>query len=247
MRPPTLLTFGDSLSFHGPDGPHPADDDRLWPNLAAAALGGRAELFAGFGWTARDAFWALAGDPRVWSMLPKADVLVLAVGSMDTLPSPLPTYLREGLRYLRPDALRRVVRTGYLAAQPWLARATRGRPVALPPALTVRYLDRLLGSIRALRPDLPAVGVLPPVHRATSYGLVHTGRTEAVRALRTWGDHVGVPMLDLAELVGEHVLSGRGNPDGIHWGWEAHEWVGKALADVVGPLVAGKADEYHVG
>jgi lysophospholipase L1-like esterase len=247
MRPPTLLTFGDSLSFHGPDGPHPADDERIWPNLAAAALGGRAELFAGFGWTARDAFWALAGDPRVWSMLPKADVLVLAVGSMDTLPSPLPTYLREGLRYLRPDALRRVVRNGYLAAQPWLARATRGRPVALPPALTVRYLDRLLGSIRALRPDLPAVGVLPPVHRATSYGLVHTGRTEAVRALRNWGDHAGVPMLDLADLVGEHVLSGRGNPDGIHWGWEAHEWVGKAMADVVAPLLTGKADEYHVG
>jgi lysophospholipase L1-like esterase len=119
--------------------------------------------------------------------------------------------------------------------------------VALPPALTVRYLDRLLGSIRALRPDLPAVGVLPPVHRASSYGLVHTGRTEAVRALRTWGDQAGVPMLDLAELVGEHVLSGRGNPDGIHWGWEAHGWVGKALADVVGPLLTGKADEYHVG
>ena len=124
MPAPILLMFGDSLSFHGPDGPYPADDERLWPNLAAAALGGRTELFAGSGWTARDAFWALAGDPRVWAMLPKADVLVLAVGSMDTLPSPLPTYLREGLRYLRPDPLRRCVRTRYLAAQPWLARAT---------------------------------------------------------------------------------------------------------------------------
>ena len=45
----------------------------------------------------------------MWAQLPKADVLVLAVGSMDTLPSPLPTYLREGLRYLRPDPLRRWV------------------------------------------------------------------------------------------------------------------------------------------
>lgn len=247
MRAPTLLTFGDSLSFHGPDGPLPADDARLWPNLAAAALGGRTELFAGFGWTARDAFWALAGDPRVWSLLPKVDVLVLAVGSMDTLPSPLPTYLREGLRYLRPDALRRFVRDRYLAAQPWLAKATRGRPVALPATLTVRYLDRTLTSIRALRPDLPCVGVLPPVHRAASYGLVHTGRTDATRVIRAWGDRAGVPLLDLADLVGEHVLSGRGNPDGIHWGWEAHERVGKALADVVGPLLAGKTDEYHVG
>ncbi|MGB3443491.1 MAG: diglucosylglycerate octanoyltransferase [Actinophytocola sp.] len=233
----TLLVFGDSLSFHGPDGPHPVDDERLWPNRAATALGGQAELFAGFGWTARDAYWALAGDPRVWAQLPKADLLVLAVGSMDTLPSPLPTYLREGLRYLRPDPLRRWVRERYLAAQPWLARTLRGRPVALPPALTVRYLDRVLGSIRALRPDLPAIGVLPPVHRAGSYGFVHTGRPGGTAAVRAWGDQAGVPLLDLASLVGDHVLGGRGNPDGIHWGWEAHELVGKALADEAGALL----------
>src|SRR3954464_7573337 len=150
MHAPTLLVFGDSLSFHGPDGPYPADEPKLWPNLAAAALGGRAELFAGSGWTARDAFWALAGDPRVWSMLPKASVLVLGVGSMDTLPSPLPTYLRQGLRYLRPDGLRRWARTRSLAAQPRPARLTGGRPVALPPPVTVRYLDLILTSIRAL-------------------------------------------------------------------------------------------------
>lgn len=233
----TLLVFGDSLSFQGPDGPLPADDERLWPNLAATALGGRAELFARSGWTARDAFWALTGDPRVWTQLPQADVLVLAVGSMDTLPSPLPTYLREGLRYLRPDPLRKWVRDRYVAAQPWLAKATRGRPVALPPALTVRYLDRILGSIRALRPDLPAVGVLPPVHTARSYGYVHTGRMSATAAVRDWGDRVGIPLLDLAALVGDHVRGGRGNPDGMHWGWEAHELVGKALADAAGTLL----------
>jgi len=229
--------FGDSLSFHGPAGPHPADDERLWPNRAAAALDGRTELFAGFGWTARDAFWSLTGDPRVWSQLPKADALVLAVGSMDTMPSPLPTYLREGLRYLRPDPLRRWVREQYLAAQPVLARALRGRPVALPPALTVSYLDRLLGSIRALRPDLPAVGVLPPVHVASSYGFVHTGWAGATNAIRAWGDRVEVPLLDLTALVGDHVRGGRGNPDGIHWGWEGHELAGKALADEIGALL----------
>lgn len=234
---PTLLMFGDSLSFHGPDGPCPADEPRLWPNLAAAALGGSTELFAGFGWTARDAFWALAGDPRVWATLPKADVLVLAVGSMDTLPSPLPTYLREGLRYVRPDAVRRWVRERYLSAQPLLAKVTGGRPVALPPALTVHYLDRILGSIRALRPDLPAVGVLPPVHRARSYGHVHTGREPAAARIRAWGERAGVPLLDLADLVGAHVVGGHGNPDGIHWGWEGHELVGKALAEAAGTLL----------
>jgi lysophospholipase L1-like esterase len=229
--------FGDSLSFHGPDGPHPADDARLWPNLASCALGGTTELVAGFGWTARDAYWALTGDPRVWSLLPKADVLVLAVGSMDTLPSPLPTYLRQGLRYLRPDPLRRWARRTYLGAQPWLARVTRGRPAALPAALTVRYLNQILVAIRALRPELPAIGVLPPVHRASSYGFVHTARHSAVAAIQAWGRLAGVPLLDLAALTGDHVLSGLGNPDGMHWGWEAHRVVGDALADMIRSLL----------
>jgi diglucosylglycerate octanoyltransferase len=231
-----LLFFGDSLSFHGPDGPLPADDRRLWPNIAASVLGGQTDLVAGFGWTARDAYWSLTGDPRVWTLLPKADVLVLGVGSMDTLPSPLPTYLRQGLRYLRPDRLRRWARTRYLAAQPLLARAMRGRPVALPPALTVRYLDLILTSIRALRPELPAVAVLPPVHRAASYAGVHHGRAPATAAIREWGRRTGVPLLDLAALVSDHVLGGHGNADGIHWGWDGHKLVGHALAEMIDQL-----------
>src|SRR2546430_1070103 len=129
---PTVLLFGDSLSFHGPDGPCSADEPRLWPNLASCALGGTTELVAGFGWTARDAYWSLTGDPRVWSLLPKADVLVLAVGSMDTLPSPLPTYLRQGLRYLRPDSLRRWARVPLLARPPRVGPALVGPPRAAP-------------------------------------------------------------------------------------------------------------------
>ena len=229
--------FGDSLSFHGPDGPHPADDKRLWPNIASSALGGTTEFVAGFGWTARDAYWALVGDPRVWTLLPRADVLVLAVGSMDTLPSPLPTYLRQGIRYLRPDGLRRWARRTYLNAQPWLARVTRGRPAALPARLTVRYLDQILVAIRALRPELPAVGVLPPMHRAHSYGFVHTARPGATRAIRAWGERTGVPLLDLAALTGDHVLGGHGNPDGMHWGWHAHQMVGDALAEHIRALL----------
>ena len=35
--------------------------------------------------------------------------------------------------------------------------------------------------------------------------------------------------------VGEHIMSGRGNPDGIHWNFEAHQAVAeltlKALAE----------------
>ena len=51
----------------GPQRAEPADEPGLWPNVAAAALGGRAELVAGIGWTARHAWHALTSDPRVWA------------------------------------------------------------------------------------------------------------------------------------------------------------------------------------
>ncbi|MFC0547633.1 diglucosylglycerate octanoyltransferase [Kutzneria chonburiensis] len=226
-----LLVVGDSLCFHGPVGPLAADDPRLWHSVAASSLGGSSELIAGFGWTARDAWWAVTGDPRFWAALARADVLVLAVGGMDTLPSPLPTYLREGLRFLRPDALRRRVRAVYLGAQPWLSRL--GGPVALPAHLTERYLDDCVRAVRTLRPGLPVVGMVPPVHRAAVYGYVHSGRPAGEAAVRRWALRHEVPLLDLPSLIGEHVRGGHGNPDGIHWGFDAHRAVGQAMADTV--------------
>ena len=84
---PLLLVLADSLAFHGPDGPSPRRP-RLWPNVAAIALGGRVELVAGLGWTARHAWYALTHDPRVWAAMPTVDAVVLGVGGMDTLPTP---------------------------------------------------------------------------------------------------------------------------------------------------------------
>lgn len=237
-----ILVFGDSLSFHGPDGAHAADDPRLWPNVTAGALGGRAELVAGFGWSARDVWWALTGDPRVWAELPHADVLVFAVGSMDTLPSPLPTYLRTGLRYLRPGSLRRAVRGAYHAAQPVLSTAFRGRPPVLPARLTVHYLDTAVTAVRALRPSLPVLGWLPSVHRAASYGHVHTERARTARELTRWARRAEVPLLDLPTVVGPHVWGGHGNPDGMHWGWAGHTAVGHAMAELIAARAGRAAD-----
>ncbi|MER5262889.1 diglucosylglycerate octanoyltransferase [Actinosynnema sp. NPDC002837] len=234
-----LLVLGDSLSFHGPQGPLPADHPRLWPNVAASALGGHAELAAGFGWTARDAWWSLTGDPRVWSLLPRTDVLVLAVGHMDTLPSPLPTYLRQGLRYLRPDGLRRRARAGYRTLQPVLSRAFCGYPVALPPRLTVRYLNDSVCAVRALQPGIRVVGMTPSVHCSAAYAGVHSGRAAGERALREWAGGAGVPLLDVPPLVGEHLRSRLGNPDGMHWGWEGHELVGRAMAELIRSVAVG--------
>jgi hypothetical protein len=235
-----LLVLADSLAFHGPTRAEPSSEPRLWPNVAAAALDGSVELFAGCGWTARDAWWALSGDPRLWSVMPSIDVAVLAVGSMDSLPSPLPTYLRLGLRYLRPDGVRRTVRGAYLAAQPALSRVldvlAGGRPTVLPPAVTVRYLERCRQAVHGIRPGLPVVAVLPATHRAAGYGQVHSGRLRTAAAIRSWASTAGVPLVDLAELVTPFLDVGDGNPDGMHWGWAAHAAVGLGMAAVCGRL-----------
>jgi hypothetical protein len=231
------LVLGDSLSFHGPRTAHPADEPRLWPHVAAAALGGTADLHAGLGWTARHAWSAVRTDPRVWASVRHTDVLVLGVGGMDSLPSPLPTAVRELIPVLRPASVRARVREAYRAGHTRAttagARWAGGWPTALPASETVRYLELCRVAVTALRPDAPVVLLLPAVHRSAFYGGVHRRRSGHVAALRAWAGEHGVVTVDSAALVGEHVLTGRGNADGLHWGWEAHRAVGEAVAEAV--------------
>ncbi|WP_025351998.1 diglucosylglycerate octanoyltransferase [Nocardia nova] len=228
---PVLVVIADSLSYFGPKGGLPSDHPRIWPNLVAAELDWDVELVARIGWTCRDAYWALIGDPRIWAAVPRAGAVVLATGGMDTLPSPLPTALRELIRYLRPPLLRRQVRTGYQWLQPRLSKL--GRPVALPPHVSIDYLEQSRHAIEQLRPELPVISVLPSVHDCEAYGRVHSGREPAVRALHAWSAKSGVPLVDLGEAVREDIFSGEANPDGIHWGWEGHAAVARAMVKVL--------------
>ncbi|WP_028479633.1 diglucosylglycerate octanoyltransferase [Nocardia sp. CNY236] len=228
---PVLLVLADSLAYFGPKGGLPANHPLIWPNLVAAELDWDVELVARIGWTCRDAYWALIGDPRVWAAVPRAGAVVFAVGGMDTLPSPLPTALRELIRYVRPPALRRAVRATYAWSQPKLSKL--GGPVALPPAVSVDYLDQSRAALAQLRPDLPVVGVLPSVHNCDAYARVHTGRPRAVEALRTWSERTSVPLVDLGEAVRDNVFSGEANPDGIHWGWAGHAAVANAMVKIL--------------
>lgn len=224
---PVLLVIADSLAYYGPKGGLPADDPRIWPNMVAAELDWDVELIARIGWTCRDAYWALIGDPRVWAAVPRAGAVVFAVGGMDTLPSPLPTALRELIRYIRPPKLRRGVRSTYNWLQPKLSKL--GRPVALPPKVSVDYLEQSREALQHLRPELPVVAVLPSVHKCDAYGRVHRGRARAVKALQAWSGRTSVPLVDLGEAVRDDIESGAANPDGIHWGWAGHAAVATAM------------------
>nr|WP_238846002.1 diglucosylglycerate octanoyltransferase [Nocardia terpenica] len=241
---PVLLVIADSLSYFGPKGGLPADDPRIWPNLVGAELDWDVELIGRIGWTCRDAYWALIGDPRVWAAVPRAGAVVFATGGMDSLPSPLPTALRELIRYVRPPAVRRRVRAGYQWLQPRLSRL--GRPVALPPKVSVDYLEQSRHALAQLRPDLPVVGVLPSVHNCDAYGRVHTGREPAVRALREWSAKTGVPLVDLGDAVRDNIFSGEANPDGIHWGWEGHAAVARAMVKGLSEVRSGEAGAAEV-
>ncbi|GGG02655.1 diglucosylglycerate octanoyltransferase [Rhodococcoides trifolii] len=227
MDRPVLLVVADSLAYYGPKGGLPADHPDIWPNIVARELNWDVELVARIGWTARDAWWAVTQDPRIWATVPRAGALILGVGGMDSLPSPLPTAFREQIRYVRPPALRRVVRAGYGWAQPRLAHL--GRPVALPPRLSVEYLEQIRAAMTNLRPGIPIIGTLPSIHRCDAYGRVHAGRPAAVAATTAWASANGVPLVDLKDAVQENILSGNANPDGIHWGWDAHVRVAEAM------------------
>jgi hypothetical protein len=50
-----------------------------------------------------------------------------------------------------------------------------------------------------------------------------------------------VATLDLPALIGDHVLGGRGNPDGMHLGWAGHRRVGTALAELLRPALLGSS------
>lgn len=231
-----VLVLGDSTAFHGPKQAELLTHPGLFPNVLARLLDAEVDVQARLGWTARDAWWALTRDPYLYSvLLPRADVVVLALGGMDHLPASLPAFLRNGLDYIRPGGLRRRVKKAYHLATPYVVRATRGAMRSLPQHVTLHYLDRIVDAIREVHPHVAIVGVVPSPFDAEYYGHVTRTHPPAVAAHREWGARKGVPLADLHEIVAPHLASGDMNPDGMHWSWAAHEEVAKALADLIGP------------
>src|SRR5690606_33698412 len=155
-----------------------------------------------------------------------AGAVIFATGGMDSLPSPLPTALRELIRYVRPPRLRRWVRDGYGWLQPRLSPSAGS---ALPPHVAVQDLEMTRGAIDFNRPGIPVVAALPSVHIPDTYGRAPHEREPTARAITRWADEHDVALVDFKAAVEDHIMSGRGNPDGIHWNFEAH----RAVADLM--------------
>ncbi|WP_019204053.1 diglucosylglycerate octanoyltransferase [Tsukamurella sp. 1534] len=223
----TLLVLSDSLGFYGPEGALPATDPRIWPNLVAEELGLRCELFARVGWTTRDGWWCVSQDPRVWAAVPDVRAAVLALGGMDSLPSPVPTALREQIRYLRPAALRARARDGYAVIQRVFSPV--GWPMALPPKVTAEYLGKTYDAIAALRPEAPVAVMGPAVHRTRAYAYAQPGWAATDAAMREWADGAGVPFVPVRDLCEWSFDLGINNIDGIHWSFEMHEQVARRV------------------
>jgi hypothetical protein len=238
----TVLILADSLSFYGPAGGLPADDERIWPNRVGAALDRPVELFARIGWTSRDIWWAITQDPRIWAALPQADLVVLAFGGMDSLPSPLPTALREQIRYVRPAALRERVRNAYGWLQPRLSPL--GWPMALPPSVTVDYYEKIRASITQLRPGLPILVALPPTHASPYYGHAHPGRVPTSSGIEAWAARHHLPTVDFYPITAADFTDDPAamNPDGIHWGLHTHEAIGGLVASAAARILAPAGD-----
>lgn len=222
-----LVVFGDSLTHFGPEGALPPHDLRLWPAALAHDMGLELALFAEAGWTTRQGWWAITRNPTIWEAIAESSAVVLGLCSMDSMPSPLPTALREGLRYIRPPRLRRAVRKGYLALQPQLSPYLPWQ--ALPPHLTVEYLERMRIAITVVRPDVPLVAVTPCGHWGKSYGYAQPGRDKTGAAVRQWAQKKEIPVVDLYAETRSYVENHIGNPDGLHWGFDAHRDVADAF------------------
>lgn len=110
--------------------------------------------------------------------------------------------------------------------QPRLSPIARS---ALPPHVTVEYLEMTRNAIDFNRPGIPVVASLPSVHIAETYGRAHHGREPTVRAITAWAEEHHVPLVDLKAAVADEVFGGRGNPDGIHWSFEAHRAVAELM------------------
>ena len=229
-----LAVIADSLSWHGPDGPLPLTDARLYPNRVAAGLAMAldqawdVQVVARAGWGVREVWLALQKDVHLQQqVLVGADAVVFGAGSADCLPVGIPRGVLAGLPYVRPTSLRRNLRRRIERAHPHLVRLSGGRLRYTPASVYRHGWTKSIAAVRLFTQDAPLCAVLPALHRGPYYAGIERHQPEVYRATVEMGTALGVALVDLAE-AGRPYLD-RLNPDGLHWSFEQHEAVATAM------------------
>lgn len=242
-----LVVLGDSLSFHGPEGPVPLDDPRTYPNLLGEQLDvltGRpwaVDVWARAGWGVRELWLALQKDVHLQQqLLVHADAVVIGLGNADQLSVAVPRWVVMALPYLRPTRLRREVRRRIDHLHPAATRLTRGRWRYTPPGVISHSFAKSVDAIRLFAgADVALAGVLPPLHRTVYYGGVTRHHAETHALFSQLAAERQVAMVDLAEITRDRL--DELNVDGAHWGWGIHQLVAAGMAEALAPQLRSAA------
>ena len=234
-----VAVIGDSTSFTDAAGPLPPDAALLWPNVMGRELRGRTgravvvTVWARPGVDALTAWQALTKDRHImFEVVGPADVVVVAIGSLDHAPAGLPPVLDAIVPYLRPAVVRRRIRAAIRWSHPWVVRARGARGVRTPAAEFARRYGKVLEQARGLtlgRAVCIALG--PTSHRARHHGGSHPRREESEGRQLALAEAHGYRTVPVWEHVAPHV--DRLNPDGVHWPAEAHAAIGRATAATI--------------
>ena len=231
-----VAVIGDSTSFTDATGPLPPDADVLWPNVMARDLTNRIDrevavtVWARPGVDALVAWQALTKDRHVmFDVVGPADVVVVAIGSLDHAPAGLPPVLDDVIPRLRPAGLRRRVRSAVRHVHPWVVRLRGAGGLRTPAAVFARRYGQVLDQARGLTMDRAVCVALGPTsHRARHHGGVHPRREESERRQLALAAAHGYRTVPVWEQVAP--FADRLNVDGVHWPAEAHDAVGRAAA-----------------
>jgi diglucosylglycerate octanoyltransferase len=242
-----LVVVGDSTSFTDASGPQLPDHPDLYPNVAARRLQetlGRpvaVTVIARAGHTVREATRTVTKDRHVqFDVLAGADAVVVGVGSFDHAPGGIPAVVDAVVPFVRPTALRRVLRRNLHRAYPLAVRATFGRRRRTAAAEFERLFAQLLDHVRGLTWGRAAGVVVGPIsHRAAYYAHTHPGFAAAESHHLALARRHGFAPVPAWEHVEPH--ADQLNPDGIHWPAVAHLGVGEAVAGALLPQLSGAA------
>lgn len=235
------MVLGDSLSFHGPDGPVPLADPRTYPNLLVGQLQdvtGRpwtVDVWGRAGWGVRELWLALQKDVHLQQqLLLGADAVVLGIGSADQLSVAVPRWVMMALPYVRPKAVRREVRRRIDHLHPTATRLTRGAMRYTPPEVIDHCFGKSVDAIRLFAgTDIPLVGILPPLHRTAYYGGLTTHHAATHARFARLAVERSLAVVDLAAITRDRL--GELNGDGAHWSWGIHELVAAGMAGALAP------------